>query len=145
MTTPQSAPDVGEESEVTETKNFPTEVLLSLASGITLCGFSEIHEAAEFVLGHPIWTHEFAIRATFDTLRELILEQHPQLASANIQTFPVERLNAVVSELHEQFGSELEVSKGGEARTANPIETLLELRPDMKIIPLIFGEAPNEL
>lgn len=43
-----------------ENRQFPTEVIASIATGVLLCKFGDLHEAAEYLMGHPIWTHYFA-------------------------------------------------------------------------------------
>lgn len=51
------------------TKALPLPVRLAVESGISTCSFDAFHEAAEGLLGHPIWTHEFAMEETWDYLR----------------------------------------------------------------------------
>lgn len=46
---------------MTETRDFPTAVIASLSSGVLLCEFTDMHEAAEYLMGHPIWTHQFGV------------------------------------------------------------------------------------
>jgi len=62
-----------------EHKQFDLGVLLSMTTGYLFCEFSKMHEAAEFVMGHPIWSHEFGMRETVDKLRSAVLLQHPDL------------------------------------------------------------------
>ena len=45
---------------MSEARDFPTAVIASISSGVLLCNFSEMHEAAEYLMGHQIWTHHFA-------------------------------------------------------------------------------------
>lgn len=61
-------------------KDFPLGVLLSMTTGKMLCNFSDMHEAAELILGHPVWTHEFADRNLCDKIKARVLAQHPDLA-----------------------------------------------------------------
>lgn len=60
-------------------KIFSTAAVVSLSSGMLLCNFSEVHEAAEHLMGHQIWTHQFASRALWDQMKARLLEQHPAL------------------------------------------------------------------
>ena len=63
-----------------ETREFPTAVLLSITTGKLLCQpFSLMHEAAEFVLGSPVFTHHFASSEMNEILRQNVLKQHPDL------------------------------------------------------------------
>jgi hypothetical protein len=60
-----------------ETRDFPTAVIASLSSGISLCEFSKLHEAAEYLMGHPIWTHHFADPELWSDMQQTIAEQCP--------------------------------------------------------------------
>jgi hypothetical protein len=87
-----------------ETREFPTIVIASLSSGVLLCDFSAVHECAEYVMGHPIWTHHFADKALWDDMQRTILQQCPGMPTAmegvtkeNYQ----ERAAALVAELGE--------------------------------------------
>lgn len=59
------------------TKDINSLALASLTTGTALCSFSEIHGAAEQVMGHEIWTHQFP--ALLDDIRKAALEQYPAL------------------------------------------------------------------
>jgi hypothetical protein len=63
-----------------DTREFPIEVIASLTTGILLCPFGKLHEAAEFLMGHPIWTHHFTSLA--ETMKHKALEQHPGLPTS---------------------------------------------------------------
>jgi hypothetical protein len=62
---------------MTETRDFPTEVMASLSSGVPLCEFGAMHEAAEYLMGHPIWTHHFADKTLTGEMKRAIAEQCP--------------------------------------------------------------------
>jgi hypothetical protein len=66
-----------EDSKMTETREFPTAVIATLTTGIVLADWSQCREAAEFVMGHPIWTHQYPSIA--DDMRRTILAQHPTM------------------------------------------------------------------
>ena len=66
---------------MTETRDFPTEVIASLSTGVLLCPFEEMHEAAEFLMGHPIWTHHFADKTLVTEMKRMIAEQCPGMPS----------------------------------------------------------------
>lgn len=38
---------------MSETRDFPTAVIASISSGTLLCKFGDMHEAAEYLMGHP--------------------------------------------------------------------------------------------
>ncbi len=42
--------------------------IIGAYTGITAGPFSDIHEYAEKVFGHPVWTHEFADKGMADKL-----------------------------------------------------------------------------
>lgn len=64
---------------MSETREFPTAVVASISTGILLCKFSDMHEAAEYLTGHPIWTHHFASPELIADMRQLILAQCPDM------------------------------------------------------------------
>ena len=115
-------------------KEFPIEVVVGLASGINLGKFGDIHECAEFIAGHSIWTHEFADKALWKRLRDLVHQQHPQLADVEISTMKPEEVPAVVEQLHERFSKTLTLTKGSGERTENPIESLERMYPGKPVV-----------
>ena len=60
---------------MTDTREFPTAVIASICTGMLLCEFSKMHEAAEYLMGHPILTHHFADKALQGQMQAAILEQ----------------------------------------------------------------------
>ncbi len=69
------------------TKTFPTRVLLSTATGLSLplVPFDKIHEAIEHLLGEPVWTHQLGSPEPWDLAREALIAQHP--AFANVEGY----------------------------------------------------------
>lgn len=86
-----------------ETRDFPIAVIASISTGVLLCKFSEIHEAAEYLMGHPIWTHHFADKALWAEMRRSIVEQSPG--------FPIEAEGVDASNFRE-FAAKLEADLG---------------------------------
>src|SRR6266566_5652989 len=64
---------------MTETRDFPTTVIASIATGKMLCKFSDMHEAAEYLMGHPIWTQQFADEILLEDMRKAVAEQCPDM------------------------------------------------------------------
>lgn len=65
-------------------KEFPTTAALSLSTGI-MCGpFSEMHQLAECLAGHPIWTHEFADNDLLCRLQREMARQIPGLPGTEV-------------------------------------------------------------
>ena len=97
---------------MTETRDFPTAAIASLSTGVLLCEFGEMHEAAEFLMGHPIWTHHFASKKLCEEMRKTILEQCPgmptDLPGANKENY-LERL----AEIEIELGKTVRIRKGG--------------------------------
>lgn len=112
-------------------KTFPIEVVLSLTTGVLLVGkerggFGAVHEIAEHVAGHPIWTHEFAERSLWHRLTDAVFAQHPAMVSAEAFEKPADvpmddYIVGYVSRARCRFGNELAIEQGSEHRTENPI------------------------
>jgi hypothetical protein len=94
-----------------ETREFPTEVLVSLTSGILLCDFSAMHECAEFLMGHPIWTHHFASKDLLRDIKGTILAQCPGLPM-EVEGVTAENYRAYVAKLVAEFGEKQTIRKG---------------------------------
>jgi hypothetical protein len=77
-----------------ETREFPTKVVASLSTGILLCDFSTMHECAEFLMGHPIWTHHFASKDLWIDMQRTILDQCPGMPT---------KLEGVTKENYEEY------------------------------------------
>jgi hypothetical protein len=117
-----------------ETKSFTVPVLVSLVSGKMLTtSFSALHECAEFVMGHPVWTHEFASKPLWELMRSKVLEQHPDL-DVDCESVTKENWLAFTNELIGRLGHEREIVKGEEERAADPITSLRAIVGDDKPI-----------
>ncbi len=96
----------------TETRDFPTAVIATLSSGILLCEkFSAVHEAAQFLMGHLIWTHHFANRAFQREMQQTILEQCPGMPTELPDVTPT-NYKAKVAELEAAIGKTVRIRKG---------------------------------
>ncbi len=96
-----------------------TAALLTLSTGIVMVErFEGVGEAAEAVMGHPVWTHEFPALA--DRMRDLIVAQLPDFPTeANGSNWTAIRDAAIA-----QYGDTIEIECGTERRVADPITTL---------------------
>lgn len=119
---------------------FPIEVIASLTTGKLLCGFGDMHELAEFVAGHPIWTHEFACRETNQRLADTVFAQHPSVRDIDASWVTRENWRAFVEELRRKFPVPLEITKGDEARTEGPVESFQRIAPGKPVVAVI---TPN--
>lgn len=97
---------------MTETRDFPTEVIASISSGVLLCDFGKMHEAAEYLMGHPIWTHHFADKTLVGEMKRTIAEQCPGMPTALPD---VDRPNweAAREKLIADLGTTVRIRKGG--------------------------------
>lgn len=96
-----------------------TAALLTLSTGITMVErFEGVGEAAQAVLGYPVWTHEYPMLG--DRMRELIVAQLPD--------FPVEadgtNFREVLADALARYGETIEIECGIDQRAADPVSTL---------------------
>lgn len=121
-------------------KDYPIEIVLSLTTGYLLKegGFSDMHELAEHVLGHPVWTHEFADKGLFERMREALFAQYPDLRdveefdSVAAKIDVAAYLSGYVTRAVVQYGATLEVERGVCERTESPLASARR----------VFGDKP---
>lgn len=113
-------------------KLFDPAALASITTGILLVeSFSKMAEAAEWLLGHPIWTHEYP--ALSDKLRAAVLTQFPDMP-ANKEEARVD-WRKLAEDVRVRYGAHVSVKRGNSQREADPITTLLNaIGPDNDII-----------
>lgn len=129
-------------------KTFQLADVLTLTTGRLLTDFHKLHELAEHIAGHPIWTHEFADKKLCDRLRERVFEQYPALRDALM--IPIQegvdpavirlRIHEYLKENQEKFGAEFEFEQGGETRTENPIESLQRIAPGKPVLAVVVED-----
>lgn len=95
-------------------RQFPTAVILSISSGRMLCPFSEMRECVEFLVGVPVFTHQFADRAFANELKEAVLKQHPQLADFNANAISTKNWQQIVKTADQKYGASLSLRPMGE-------------------------------
>src|SRR5947209_6718387 len=122
----------------TETREFPTTVIASLATGLILYegegGFSKLHEAAEFLMGHPIWTHHFASRDLWRAMRERVLAECPNMMSKDeVRDVNKENWREWAAEVERRYGKTVRIHKGDGSTAKHPLEGL----PDGKEVVVI--------
>lgn len=96
-----------------------TAALLTVSTGIVMVeNFEGVGQAAEAVMGHPVWTHEFPALAR--RMRELITAQLPD--------FPTQadehNWQGVLATTIARYGDTIEIERGNEQRAADPVSTL---------------------
>jgi hypothetical protein len=113
---------------MTEERNFDPRVIGSITSGVLLIdGFSKVHEAIEFMTGHPVWTHELpsASRALIPS----ILARYADMPVGELPDW-----QATATALVEKYGDAISVSAGNGTRERSPLDTLAEMVAPKDII-----------
>jgi hypothetical protein len=116
------------EKAVAENKEFPAAVIASLASGISLCKFDELHEAAEYLMGHPILTHHFASKDLWQAMQKTILAQCPDMPTEITGVTP-ENYKAKIAEIEAKVGVTVKISKGDGKTAMHPLQGIPEGKP----------------
>jgi hypothetical protein len=118
----------------TEYKSFPIAAILSLTTGKLLCQFSDMHELAEWIAGHPIWTHEFADKLRWNSLKDAVLSQHPDLSSADASKVGASNWQEFVASSIAKYGDSRVITKGGQQRTETPLQSLERIAPGKPVV-----------
>lgn len=125
---------------MSETREFPTAVVASATSGILLCEFSKMHEFAEFVMGHPIWTHHFADKGLWRDMKRTILAQCPGMPT-KLKGVTPENVFARIAELEVELGAAQTIRKGDGRTAMRPTDGI----PDhVKVIQIEVGPKEGE-
>lgn len=111
-----------------EMREFPTAVVASLSSGITLCPFSAIHECAEFLMGHPIWTHHFASEELWAAMQRAILAQCPGMPTS-LEGVTADNFRQRVAELEAELGLVQTLRKGDGSTAMSPLDGIPAGKP----------------
>jgi hypothetical protein len=103
---------------MSETKELRTLGVLTLTTGLVYeKGIPGVYEAAEWIMGHPVWTHELpAVQAE---IQERVCAAHP-----TFPTTPPEDFQLLASMMLAEFGEHISMPKGDGKRTKSPDETL---------------------
>ena len=117
-------------------KAFPTEVVISAASGMLLCSFDQVHEISEDLARKPIWTHQ--LPRVGGEIAATIRARHPELVVSLDEAGHVTQENW--QEYRDRFiarhGTAIEVSPMAAAQHEHrePISELAEMVPPDRII-----------
>ena len=109
-----------------ETRVFPTAVIASISSGVLLCEFSKMHEAAEYLMGHPIWTHHFASKDLWEQMRDKVLEQCHGLPAKDDRSISRDNWQAKLAEIEAEIGPVCIIRKGGGETAMHPMDGIPE-------------------
>lgn len=121
-----------------ETKQFPTLVIASTITGIGLTNmrFSDMHECAEWLCGHPVWTHELVHGPTKDQYVTEGYEQFPNMPTPN--EAESDYISAAAKAVAE-YGDFVTVKRGNSTRQEDPIETLRAMVHDAEVVAVKIG------
>lgn len=114
------------------TREFPTAVIASLSSGVLLCEFSKVHEAAEYLMGHPIWTHHFASEDLWGAMRRKILEQCPGLPT-ELAGVTASNYGERLAQIEGEIGSAVIIRKGDGETAMHPLDGIPDGKPAIVI------------
>lgn len=102
---------------MTETRDFPTAVIASISTGVLLCKFSDMHEAAEYLMGHPIWTHHFGDQKLCEDMSRTIAGQCPGMPlrgkDGDARNVNGENYLEYIAKLEDDLGKTVKIRKGG--------------------------------
>lgn len=119
------------------TRTFSTAAVLSLTTGRLLCNFGDMHELAEWVAGHPIWTHEFADPALWTRLKLSVLADYPQLADVDASGVNKTNHAEFTAAAVERFGQQLAITAGTSKRTESPLDSAARMFGDKPIVAIV--------
>jgi len=117
---------------MTETRDFPTAVIASISTGVLLCQFQEMHEAAEYLMGHPIWTHHFGSKELWQEMQKTILEQCPGM-TIDAEGVTKENWPEFKAKLEAEFGEVVTIRKGGAMTAMLPTDGIPDRLKDHTI------------
>lgn len=114
-----------------QTKEFPAAVVASLSSGRLLCDFSKLHECAEWIMGHPIWTHQFP--ALREDIEKTVRAQFPDMPT-EIEDCNTDNWRERASAIEVKFGETLSVRRGGGHTALLPTDGIPDHLRDKTVI-----------
>jgi hypothetical protein len=118
---------------MTETRDFPTTVIASISAGVLLCDFSAMAEAAEYLMGHPIWTHHFADKQLWHEMQRTIVEQCPGMPTELEGTTKDNYLDTI-AEIEKALGKTVRIRKGSGLTAMLPTDGIPDHLKDPVIV-----------
>lgn len=120
-----------------ETKSFDPAVLATLTTGTLLVQpFGLAHEAAEWVLGHPVWTHQWPKMS--GKMRDAVLAQFPDMPVGSVGA----RFAQVRDEVRARYGAAVEVKRGGGETAIGPLDPAgFPEGTTADVVPVVASEA----
>lgn len=125
---------------MSETRDFPVEVIASISTGVLLCQFGEMQEAAEYLMGHPIWTHHFGDKGLCEEMQKTVIEQCPGIP-IDAASVTKDNWQEFKAKLIAELGKTVRIRKGGGLTAMLPTDGL----PDhLKDNAIIVRNSPQE-
>jgi hypothetical protein len=125
-------------------KSFPSSAVLGAVTGKCLGNFAEIHEVSEWIVGHSIWTHEFAERKLWERIRDAVALQFGKdkveswcSRAKEVRDEKTARLYLEWAETEGGAGKSMEVKKGTESRDEDPLESAKRIVGDKPIVAVV--------
>lgn len=118
---------------MTETRDFSTAAIASISTGVLLCKFGDMHEAAEYLMGHPIFTHHFADKILIDEMKRAIAAQCPGVPT-KIKGVNRDNYLQKVAELEAKIGKTVKIRKGGGLTAMLPTDGIPDHLKDGMIV-----------
>ena len=119
---------------MSETREFPVEVIASISSGVMLCeNFGMMHEAAEYLMGHSIWTHHFASKELWQEMQKTILEQCPGMPTSADGINETNYLG-FKNKIEDELGKVVTIRKGGGLTALLPTDGIPDHLKDTTIL-----------
>lgn len=116
-----------------EIRYFPTAAITSISTGVLLCNFSNMHEAAEYLMGHSIWTYHFADDILCNEMKQTVTEQYPEMP-LEIEGVTKDNYLQKVADLEAKFGKTIKIRKGSGLTAMLPTDGIPKHLKDKTII-----------
>jgi hypothetical protein len=91
-----------------------------------------MHEAAEYLMGHPIWTHHFASKDLWKAMQRTILEQCPGMPT-ELAGVTADNFRDRLAEIEAELGVAAVIRKGGGETAMHPLEGIPEGMPGIVV------------
>lgn len=130
-----------------EAKTFPLGEVLSVTTGRLLSEIGGVYRVMGHVLEDPGIT-TIGLAMMRETVKAAILEQHPQLAEADVSAVTRETWRADLAELEARFGATLELRPMQDSPGAPSLDAqvahVLSVNPSIKVIALTLPEEDRD-
>jgi hypothetical protein len=108
-----------------------------------VASFSAFHEAAEYLMGHPIWTHHFADKQLTADMQALVAKQCPGMPTpSDAVCITQENWREKLAKLEAEFGPTQTIRKGPGLTALLPTDGIPDRLKDKTIF--IDAKKPRE-